>query len=100
MKSTKSLKKIILVLSLIFITIGGAYIYITHDDSNAAVPTSFTQTQYIYFDNDQRIPADKQYQIVITTYDHPSRLMNESYIQVYSPNGALVKSQYFNGNAK
>lgn len=96
-----NLKKKITIFVLVSLLFGGGlYLYNSKSKSNAAVPNSFMQNNMFYLDYDPNIPESKQYQISITTYDNPNRLMNDSYIQIYTPNGQLIKSQYFNGRNK
>lgn len=96
----KSIKKIILIIAIVGIIGGGYLLYEKHNDSKATPPNSFMQINDFYLDLDPNIPPEKQYTISITTFDHPDRLMKDSYIEIYSPDGQLVKSQYFNGNPK
>lgn len=100
MKNLSTKKKVLgLFLLLGVITLGGYFIS-TQKDSNAAPPYSFTSTNSIYMFTDSRIPDSKAYDIKIVTFDHPDRLMNESYVEIYSPSGKLLKSQYFNGSSR
>lgn len=93
----KIFKKLsIVMLLLVFVGVGGIIIN-NKLDSNATPPYSFTSTNYVYMMLDARIPDEKAYEIKVVTFDHPDRLMNESYIEVYHPDGYLLKSQYFNG---
>ena len=63
-------------------------------------PYTWQSTINIFTCLDASIDWDDSYTVSIVTFDHPDRLMNESYIEIYSVDGILLKSQFINGAAR
>lgn len=100
MKFKKTTMKIILVLVITLLGIAAYSLKKDRQERKSEVPYTFMQSNNIMMILDARIELDKAYNVVVTTYDHPSRLMNESYIEIYDLDWNLLKAQYFNGNPK
>lgn len=104
MKISNTKIKVYSTLFLLLCVICGSTLYtISRGDSNAATNPllfAFQQGQQFSLFSDARIPNDKAYSVFIYTYDRPDYLMDNSYIEIKSFDGTVLKSQYFNGNPR
>lgn len=78
-------------LFLIFGTLiifGGVFIYSSIAKS---YPYSERNTTYVNNLDECDVPPEKYYTFEIVEYPHPDRLNQESYVNIYGPDGSLVK---------
>ncbi len=93
MKTFKKLK----IKNTLFLIIGILIIFedvFIHSSNAQVYPYSEKNTTFVSNLDEYDVPAEKCYKFEIVEYPHPDRLNKESYVNIYGPDGSLIKQIY------